>query len=720
MEFEFQKTQEMWRAQATVDAQKNCESRYQQGRGPCNIFILDTSSSIGEEGFRQMKSTFSLILDEYANYPDIDENVTVIVCGRITRYHYHYSNNYLDIKRSLDSIEYGGLSPLAGAFFLSFGAMRNGAGHTARIGDLHIRPRVILFSDGKPTDFTLTSDADDSPFHERDKEKHFLLQMAKDIGKTHPIFCIPIGNNPDLKSYQAKCRKAFSSYDENIVSDNKSIKKLFTLQVVKDRKCDSGGISPLTKDRIHRSDPKEKAEILNDQYLLFSRKKAVPSNINKLESVQRRICAGRLLDYQQFQTYHSAAGKGITTTKQTSRKSSVDSFLEVFSAFSSGGKVVYPHEARQLGKYTKNMRAVALISMKNGDFDKETVVTLLASASSDIFTEKDKDDIFDICTKRSAYVSLEEINEEDDDDENEKDYYHERNPLLPCLGTRVKRGPDWHWGNQDSQGPGTVIGHLKDGRLIIEWDTGVKNYYHYDIHMSMYEVSVCSEPRILDTEIIAPGCLVTRGPDWEWGDQDGGEGSIGSVYRVRKNGRVHVRWSNGEKGDYRYGQYGKFDIFLCDPFSSDEIQIHENQMRTTVLDNQPDITTPEKDSLKIEKKRATPTFENTSTSSFHLKTIKGKYFKNDRVTDSLSDLEVDGLNETALPTDQWMWRDSSGEWIPYSRKINKRINECFKRQSKSTVIVSLYGTDYRVVMAKRIQINLESRETTDIKLIKNE
>lgn len=32
--------------------------RYQHGRGPCNIFILDTSSFLGKEGFIQMRTTF--------------------------------------------------------------------------------------------------------------------------------------------------------------------------------------------------------------------------------------------------------------------------------------------------------------------------------------------------------------------------------------------------------------------------------------------------------------------------------------------------------------------------------------------------------------------------------------------------------------------------------------------------------------------------------------
>lgn len=40
-----------------------------------------------------------------------------------------------------------------------------------------------------------------------------------------------------------------------------------------------------------------------------------------------------------------------------------------------------------------------------------------------------------------------------------------RNPINPSirLGTRVRRGPNWHWKNQDSNMAGTVIGEDNDG-----------------------------------------------------------------------------------------------------------------------------------------------------------------------------------------------------------------------------------------------------------------
>lgn len=42
-------------------------------------------------------------------------------------------------------------------------------------------------------------------------------------------------------------------------------------------------------------------------------------------------------------------------------------------------------------------------------------------------------------------------------------YLESTNKKLPKVGSRVRRGPDWHYGNQDSEGPGTVIGHCMRG-----------------------------------------------------------------------------------------------------------------------------------------------------------------------------------------------------------------------------------------------------------------
>ena len=68
----------------------------------------------------------------------------------------------------------------------------------------------------------------------------------------------------------------------------------------------------------------------------------------------------------------------------------------------------------------------------------------------------------------------------------------------------------------------------------------------------------------------ALGFRVVRGPDWEWGDQDGGEGFVGTVVGAEGGGeRVTVQWDMGQRSQYRCGQNNKFDLRLLDSGPSD-------------------------------------------------------------------------------------------------------------------------------------------------------
>lgn len=65
---------------------------------------------------------------------------------------------------------------------------------------------------------------------------------------------------------------------------------------------------------------------------------------------------------------------------------------------------------------------------------------------------------------------------------------------------------------------------------------------------------------------IFAGARVVRGPDWDWGNQDGGEGKAGTVTDIRgwetESGRsvASVRWSSGSTNVYRLGHLGKVDL----------------------------------------------------------------------------------------------------------------------------------------------------------------
>ncbi|XP_050306891.1 E3 ubiquitin-protein ligase MIB2 [Anthonomus grandis grandis] len=71
--------------------------------------------------------------------------------------------------------------------------------------------------------------------------------------------------------------------------------------------------------------------------------------------------------------------------------------------------------------------------------------------------------------------------------------------------------------------------------------------------------------------MLVPGLRIVRGPDWAWGDQDGGEGFVGTVCELGKPGTgaspektVVVQWDNGARTNYRVGYMGKYDLRIID------------------------------------------------------------------------------------------------------------------------------------------------------------
>ncbi|KAH9495556.1 E3 ubiquitin-protein ligase mib2 [Bulinus truncatus] len=93
-------------------------------------------------------------------------------------------------------------------------------------------------------------------------------------------------------------------------------------------------------------------------------------------------------------------------------------------------------------------------------------------------------------------------------------------------------------------------------------------------HISLSSEGVAVPPRSQGQKTnalgIFPGATVCRGPDWQWGDQDGGEGQQGTVLQVGNpplGSLVIVRWTCDRKGDYRLGTDGKVDLRCITPAS---------------------------------------------------------------------------------------------------------------------------------------------------------
>lgn len=60
------------------------------------------------------------------------------------------------------------------------------------------------------------------------------------------------------------------------------------------------------------------------------------------------------------------------------------------------------------------------------------------------------------------------------------------------------------------------------------------------------------------------GVRVVRGPDWNYGDKDGGEGHVGSIIAVSQDNSCDVVWDNGREMKCNIGKGGKRDLRVVD------------------------------------------------------------------------------------------------------------------------------------------------------------
>ncbi len=85
---------------------------------------------------------------------------------------------------------------------------------------------------------------------------------------------------------------------------------------------------------------------------------------------------------------------------------------------------------------------------------------------------------------------------------------------------------------------------------------------------------------------VVVGLRVVRGPDWMWGDQDGGEGHVGTVVSVHdptNPGSVlwkmsgacvcAVQWDTGARCRYRCGVGDMYDLRVLDSGPAGKVQL---------------------------------------------------------------------------------------------------------------------------------------------------
>jgi hypothetical protein len=141
-------------------------------------------------------------------------------------------------------------------------------------------------------------------------------------------------------------------------------------------------------------------------------------------------------------------------------------------------------------------------------------------------------------------------------------------------GAVVTRGPGWQSGDQDGGSPGVLLRLSRDDVAIpggdagvwVQWADGYEKL-HQSTELIFRSASRSSDApshgQLVTRANFAVGATVTRGPDWQWGAQDG-SGLRGHLVEIRGDGSATVRWENGTSNSYRIGTEGSHDLVYGD------------------------------------------------------------------------------------------------------------------------------------------------------------
>jgi hypothetical protein len=131
-------------------------------------------------------------------------------------------------------------------------------------------------------------------------------------------------------------------------------------------------------------------------------------------------------------------------------------------------------------------------------------------------------------------------------------FHGKRDPAARIAkGDQVVRSDYWTFGDQDG-------GKGCKGIVVDTAGSGRAN----NIHVLWKETSTISNYASMNLTVVGRiaqinlGDEVERGPDWKYGDQDGGAGGRGIVTKFGDDGRgiqVYVLWHHGRQANYRWG-----------------------------------------------------------------------------------------------------------------------------------------------------------------------
>lgn len=121
------------------------------------VLCLDTSGSMGwnnNEGINQLKAAALKFLEgveETAKQANLKENVAIVEFGARTQILHSLSNNYPSLKLKIRGLKANGTTPMKDGLLMALQEIGKNGG-VVNVNGRKLCPRIILMTDGKPTD----------------------------------------------------------------------------------------------------------------------------------------------------------------------------------------------------------------------------------------------------------------------------------------------------------------------------------------------------------------------------------------------------------------------------------------------------------------------------------------------------------------------------------------------------------------------------------------
>ncbi|XP_053389063.1 uncharacterized protein LOC123538593 isoform X2 [Mercenaria mercenaria] len=471
-----------WRNLADQEIDEGRKEGVGKRHGTHAVLCIDTSGSMNEgNAWSQVKQFYNEFLDGMDELKEQDahhDNIAVVTFGKETKVQKRLTKNLESLRGILDDITPEGPSPIFGGLVMAAAAVQTSKFSFAFVNNMHVRPKIILVTDGMPTELSLLNGPDKADPKKLEQTRNAIFdEVAKLTREQIDLHCIYVGGNADrtfLRSLQSESIKELMSYRDG--------EKMALYTVVKCmREGDQSFVRCAGEDDAMRSQSMHGADQL-------------PAMMKMLTELMPGQGASSTGDLSKF----------LGLKRQLSREKA---------------KPPIPGLDRRAGYKTSTI-------IMAGD--------RLVNVYKEIHDQKH-----------------------------------------PPIGTRVERGDDWTWGNQDNGRTGTIIGHATDPEddgqcwVHVEWDDdsspekGKQNVYRYKMDADMEEdvrESAERDRKPPPGKVLAVGCRVKPGDQFK-GDSANKEGT---VIRFIKH-RAEVKWDDGTRGRYGFGSRATEIVPIMDP-----------------------------------------------------------------------------------------------------------------------------------------------------------